>query len=168
MSNQYTLQEDDAPKMPRESVGGYVSQHNLKYRDGFFHTMTPQESTMQAICLMFSTLDSVSQREVEQRLTVIHSSAQQKEQLRSEFYAHLKAWEEDTILQSSSTVIRLNENFKAIVAMGRAIVPFIVEELRKEPSHLNWVLTEIYGAPITDHPVTNEEACRLWIEKLSS
>lgn len=167
MSKKYTIPETEPQMVNEPAVASGVMQ-GYGCNDIASNYKSSQETTMQAICLMFTTLDYASQIEVEHRLAAMHSAVRNNEQLRSAFQAHLKAWEDETILQSSSTIIRSNEHFKAIVAMGKDIVPFILEELRKEPSHLNWVLTEIYGAPVTDHPVTNAEACRLWIEKLSA
>lgn len=84
------------------------------------------------------------------------------------FREHFAAWEEETAFLSSTTLIRGNAHFKAMVDMGMDVVPYIVAQLKKEPSHLCWVLTEIFGEPITKQPMTNSEVCKLWIEKLNA
>lgn len=90
----------------------------------------------------------------------------EEEELRSQFYHHFQRWQEETAVISDSWKIKENPNFIAMVQMGKKVVPFIVEELKKEPSHLNWVLSRIYGKRISEQPVTNDEACKLWVEHL--
>ena len=83
------------------------------------------------------------------------------------FYENLNAWKEKTFFMSSVKSIVAQIEFKNIVAMGTAAVPYIVEELEKEPSILVWALNMIYGHKITNNPnATITEACKLWIKIL--
>ena len=67
-------------------------------------------------------------------------------------------------LSSVKDIIEQND-FKAIVNMGTKAVPFILEELEREPSNLVWALNMIYKKKITDKPnVTISDACKLWIK----
>lgn len=85
------------------------------------------------------------------------------------FYDYYNSWKNKTLFFSSVTSIIEQEDFKAIVAMGPKIVPFILDELEKEPSNIVWALNMIYKKKITDKPnVTIGEACKLWIKALKN
>lgn len=85
------------------------------------------------------------------------------------FYDYYNSWKNKTLFFSSVTSIIEQEDFKAIVAMGPKIVPFILDELKKEPSNIVWALNMIYKKKITDKPnVTIGEACKLWIKALKN
>lgn len=85
------------------------------------------------------------------------------------FSAHLEAWRIETMFLSSTSDIVEHKDFQAIVAMGRKAVPFIIEEIQREPSCLVWALNLIYDKKITNKPnVTVSDACKLWIRMLRS
>lgn len=85
------------------------------------------------------------------------------------FYDHLEVWKTDTMFLSSIADIIEHRSFLAIVAMGRKAVPFIVEEIQREPSRLVWALNMIYDKKITNKPNTTiTEACKLWVRMLRS
>lgn len=89
--------------------------------------------------------------------------------IKSKFQLHLQQWEENTMLLSSVSQIVEDENFQAIVAMGKLATPFILEELSKKPSTLVWALNLIYGKKISEKKdLTISEACKLWIKSLSN
>ena len=51
--------------------------------------------------------------------------------------------------------------------MGYSAVPFIIEEIEKEPSNLVWALNLIYNQKISKNPnITIKDACKLWIKAL--
>lgn len=69
---------------------------------------------------------------------------------------------------SSAQAIITNPNFQAIVNMGKIAVPYIVDEINNNPSTLVWALNIIFDRKITDRPGTTvEEACKLWVKKLT-
>lgn len=83
------------------------------------------------------------------------------------FNTYFHAWKEQTYFFSSVQDIIEQKDFKAIVAMGRKAVPFILDELEREPSNLVWALNLIYERKITNNPnVTISQACKLWINAL--
>ncbi|MBO1362321.1 hypothetical protein JHU38_00740 [Prevotella sp. A2931] len=85
------------------------------------------------------------------------------------FRNHLTAWQSKTMFLSSIQRIIDLPDFKAIVAMGRNAVPFILEEIEAKPSNLVWALNLIFKKKITDTPNTTiEEACKLWVKALRS
>ena len=85
------------------------------------------------------------------------------------FYDYYNSWMDNTFFLSSVKDIIEQNDFKAIVNMGTKAVPFILEELEREPSNLVWALNMIYKKKITDKPnVTIIEACRLCIKALKS
>lgn len=109
---------------------------------------------------VISSLSTEQKKEVVGRLV-------EEEATKAKFDSLYAAWLDETLLSSSTSVIRGNKNFKAIVSMGKRAVPYILSEIRSQPSHLCWALTEIYGRSISSKPVTNAEACRLWIKELN-
>ena len=85
------------------------------------------------------------------------------------FYDYYNSWMDNTFFLSSVKDIIEQNDFKAIVNMGTKAVPFILEELEREPSNLVWALNMIYKKKITDKPnVTIIDACKLWIKALKS
>lgn len=80
----------------------------------------------------------------------------------------ISQWKEETMFLSSAEAIIDNPNFQAIVDMEKTAVPYIVDEIKNEPSTLVWALNIIFDRKITDRPGTTvEEACRLWVKKLT-
>ena len=88
--------------------------------------------------------------------------------MRNNFEEYLTRWKQNTMFYSFSNQIIQDSDFQNIVAMGENAVPFIVAEIKKRPSTLVWALNMIYNMKISDKPDTTiEEACKLWIKKLS-
>ncbi len=83
------------------------------------------------------------------------------------FQNHLTSWKKSTLFLSSTKAIIDNEDFQAIVSMGNSAIPFIVEEIEREPSTLVWTLNIILKRKITNNPNTTiPEACKLWVKEL--
>lgn len=73
------------------------------------------------------------------------------ETLRREFLKHSKKWRQDTAVMSSVSDMVLHASYLRIIGMGRAAVPLIIAELRKEPEHWFRALEAITGQnPVTD------------------
>jgi len=107
-----------------------------------------------------------------------HSIEYLAQQTNDYFYSHLsmqaqfdqriKAWKRNTRLMSFAEQIINERNFKEIVAMGEDVVPFVLEEIKREPSPLVWSLNIIYNKTISQKQnITIEQACKLWVKKLS-
>jgi len=84
---------------------------------------------------------------------------------RTHFYSYLKEWKSDTRFLSSVAAITRHPCFQSIVEMGGNAVPFIVEEIEREPSNLVWALNAIFHKKIGKGE-TITEACRQWIAEL--
>jgi hypothetical protein len=83
------------------------------------------------------------------------------------FQYHLMNWEKKTMFLSSTKSIIDDEDFQAIVSMGYAAVPYILEEIESKPSVLVWALNLIYNKKITNNPnATITDACKLWVKNL--
>lgn len=88
---------------------------------------------------------------------------------RINFKNHLAAWQSKTIFLSSIESIVQQTDFQAILAMGKRVVPFILEEIDARPSNLVWALNMIFKKKITNNPNTTiTEACKLWVKALRS
>lgn len=57
-------------------------------------------------------------------------------------------WEADTLVLSDPGKIMGHPAMQAIIAMGEAVVPIILRELRDDPSLLVWALPEITGVKL--------------------
>ncbi len=66
-----------------------------------------------------------------------------QESLETTFNEYYTNWRRETAMCSGIEAKRNNENFKKIVAMGEKIIPIILKEIKKNPSHLFLVLPEI-------------------------
>lgn len=81
------------------------------------------------------------------------------------FQQLLKKWEEETRIQSSSTEILVNSNFKNIIELGkstanRLILNLILEEIHQNPSHLFHALHDL----TEENPLLEEMAGRIGIQ----
>lgn len=84
------------------------------------------------------------------------------------FQGHLNNWKSKTMFFSSVDEIINDVDFQIIVEMGRSVVPLILSEIDKNPSLLVWALNIIYDKKISQNPNTTiEEACKLWIKRMT-
>ncbi len=84
------------------------------------------------------------------------------------FQTLYETWRDETCFLSSIQDIVNHEAFKAIVAMDKNAVPFILEEIDNNPSTLVWALNYIYHRKISNNPKTTvAEACKLWVKELN-
>jgi hypothetical protein len=80
------------------------------------------------------------------------------------FLECLHRWERETLFMSSVSEITEHDDFKRIVALGENVVPFIIAELKTNPSCLVWALNLIYHQTISQEPVSVREASKSWIK----
>lgn len=66
-------------------------------------------------------------------------------QLRAEFARLAEEWREQSKYLSSSTAMAELPSYRAIIAMGEAAIPLILEDLRREPDHWFMALVRITG-----------------------
>ena len=88
--------------------------------------------------------------------------------VKSRFDQRVTAWKKNTVFMSFAEQIVNDKNFQDIVSMGEDVVPFILEEITREPSPLVWSLNLIFNKTISNNPATTiEQACKLWVKMLS-
>ena len=63
-----------------------------------------------------------------------------------EFRTLYEEWRRDTATSSSMRTKALHPAYRRIVAMGEQAIPLILDQLRRQPSHIFWALHEITGA----------------------
>lgn len=120
-----------------------------------------------ADCNVDNLCSIVNSKMTTQYLQVIDSKESYYLANKFKFQLHLQRWERRTMFKSSVKSIVEDENFMAIVSMGKDAVPFIKDELIRKPSTLVWALNYIYGHKISSNPhLTISEACKLWIKKI--
>lgn len=88
---------------------------------------------------------------------------------RFRFNKYFNEWVKKVKYLSSPNQVVEDPNFRSIVEMGSQSVPFIMEQIEKEPSYLVWALNYIYGFKISDNSLTTiPEACKAWLKYLKS
>jgi hypothetical protein len=88
--------------------------------------------------------------------------------IKSQFEQKVTAWKKNTMFMSFAEQIVAEKNFQEIVSMGKNVVPYILEEITKEPSPLVWSLNVIFNKTISNNPNTTiEQACKLWVKAMS-
>lgn len=96
------------------------------------------------------------------------SNGDEQAYLEPKFRIYLQRWKRDTMFMSSPSQIIENESFLSIISMGKAVVPYILYEINKQPSTLVWALNMIFQKKITNNPnATITDACKLWVKELS-
>lgn len=75
-------------------------------------------------------------------------------------------WQQETMYLSSANQMCNHPAYQAIIAMGKPVVPFILNELQKRTGHWFWALTEITGEnPILPEHAGDMEAMRQdWLD----
>lgn len=76
------------------------------------------------------------------------------------------AWRNEVQFLSSMTDIVLNSNYQRIIGQGIAMVPFMLNELRRSPEHWFWALAAITGAdPARNAPPGDiQAAADAWVQ----
>src|SRR5437773_2154916 len=64
---------------------------------------------------------------------------------RRRFQELVRQWKEATMFLSSITDMATHPAYQQIIGMGKEALPFLVEELRREPDHWFWALQAITG-----------------------
>lgn len=54
-------------------------------------------------------------------------------------------WKEETNLKSSLVEISLHPAYQEIIGMGKIVIPWILQELEREPDHWFWALRALTG-----------------------
>ena len=66
--------------------------------------------------------------------------------LRNEFGRLAEQWKAKSAYLSNTIQMALLKPYQRIIGLGPAVVPLILEELRREPDHWFWALESITGA----------------------
>ena len=148
---------------------------NRTHKD--WHTVTIMTGVMGGMMSLYSSADHYSNvntvlnnHEISNYINDVDADKKVEHQIAQHFLFNrlVSQWKEETMFLSSAEAIIGNPNFQAIVNMGKNAVPYIVDEIRNEPSTLVWALNIIFDRKITDRPGTTvEEACRLWVRTLT-
>jgi len=116
---------------------------------------------------IFSGITSISNNKTLNYIKIVDNNENHIWTYRFVFESYLMNWKEKTMFLSSTKSIIDNDDFKAIVDMGKSVVPYIINEIENTPSTLVWALNFIFNKKITDNPNTTiTEACKLWVKEL--
>jgi hypothetical protein len=75
-----------------------------------------------------------------------------------------KQWRRDTGGMSVLSRVYEDENYKQILAMGPVVVPYIIQELKENPTRWFNALHTLTGENPAKDAKTFNEACQAWIE----
>jgi len=83
-----------------------------------------------------------------------------------EFSELLACWKEESAFLSSAANMAMLPSYQRIVGMGKAAVPWLLQELKREPDQYFWALRAITGA---DPVATSDRGCipkmaQAWLE----
>lgn len=78
--------------------------------------------------------------------------SREKISLKEKFHTLKAKWEEETSFLSSISEIAMHPDYQKIIGMGEQAIPFILNEMRKNPGHWFWALKSISG----ENPVPPE------------
>jgi hypothetical protein len=89
---------------------------------------------------------------------------------RQRFRELVRQWKEATLSLSSVTDMAMHPAYQQIIGMGCAVLPLLLEELRRDPDHWFWALQAITGinpVPTQDRGdlVRMTEAWLAWAER---
>jgi hypothetical protein len=77
--------------------------------------------------------------------------------LTERFSALAAEWKRDTILLSSTSAISGHPAYRAIIALGPAVIPLLLQDLKREPLHWFEALQAITG----EDPVSKQDYGRI-------
>lgn len=77
-------------------------------------------------------------------------------------------WLRQGAWMSSATEMTELDSFQRLLRLGRVIVPFVIDDLRTNPSNLVWLLNELYGIKVSDKSMSIEEASKRWVRLLEN
>jgi len=99
-------------------------------------------------------------------MTVAATTPESQIELKQRFQCLAQAWIEQARYLSNTAQMAMLPSYQRIIGMGVYVVPFILEELEREPRQWFWALEAITG----ENPVPPENAGRVresaqaWIE----
>lgn len=73
-------------------------------------------------------------------------------------------WQEDTMFLSSVSEITKHPAYRAVVRMGKPMLPFIIADLQRKPGHWFVALQQITGENPARGAKSVRDASRAWIE----
>jgi hypothetical protein len=82
------------------------------------------------------------------------------------FEALAEQWRKDTAHLSSITQIAMHPAYQRIIGLGERALPFLLQDLQREPSHWFWALRAITGTnPVPDSAKGNVAAmAKAWLD----
>jgi hypothetical protein len=86
--------------------------------------------------------------------------------VKAKFDALAAQWQKDTMFHSSISAIVLDPSYQKIIGLGVAVVPFILQEMRKAPGHWYWALAAITQENPAEHASPGDigAICDAWIQ----
>ena len=86
--------------------------------------------------------------------------------IESEFYRLAQQWKQERPRGADVSEMVMHPAYQRIIGMGPDVVPFLLEELEREPEHWFWALYSITGAnPVPPESEGKlEEMAKAWIE----
>jgi hypothetical protein len=118
-------------------------------------------------CTQVCVAVTVPQPVVEEGVIELAEEVTAAKTLEAEFDRLAAAWKQETGGTSSAKELVSNPNYKAIIALGKPVVPLLLQEIRQKPGFWFYALRAITmsGPEIPKTIAGNVPAiCRLWVE----
>jgi hypothetical protein len=82
--------------------------------------------------------------------------ADQADEIEASFLRLAEEWKSETVPLSSIRLKKQHPAYRGLVAMGESVVPLILADLARKPSHLFWVLRDITHVNPADPSVAKD------------
>jgi hypothetical protein len=126
--------------------------------------VAPVKQTRRSTAISDSTIYDALVRHLQEHINA--PASRQGETVEARFERLLDEWRNATMLLSSTSQITSHPAYLRIIALGSAVVPFILREMKARPGHWSPALTAITG--VVPYPVSlrgNIRAiCQAWLE----
>ena len=80
------------------------------------------------------------------------------------FLELVEIWKKDTEFVSTTEDMVLHESYQRIIGLGPSVVPFLLQELEREPDHWFWALKSITRVNPAEDADTFDDAVTAWLD----
>ncbi len=125
----------------------------------FCPTFEKNSSAMQTITVQVlndQAMPMLRQMERDKVVKLVHP-LKSTQRLAKQFETLFQQWKKETLLLSDGYKITEHPAYRQIIALGEAVVPFILIKLREDPQHIFYALFKITG----ENPIKPEHVGKL-------
>lgn len=100
------------------------------------------------------------------RKEYLRPASRQVEGIHEKFKRLVDRWRKETVFQSSAHQMATHPSYQEVIGMGKDAIPFLLQELERNPDHWFWALRSITGIdPVPQEDRGNVRAMTdAWLE----